>query len=134
MSNDLTITAQPSRPLLLYDGDCGFCRRWVARCQRATRGLVAFAPFQDEAVGRQFPGIPLPDLEQAVHLILPDGSVCRGAEAVVRLLAAGGRLRWLAWLYVHFRLFAWLSEFLYRQVAGRRRSQCRVSCCPRLRD
>jgi predicted DCC family thiol-disulfide oxidoreductase YuxK len=37
------------RPIVLFDGDCGFCRFWVARWQARTRGLVDFAPAQQAA-------------------------------------------------------------------------------------
>ncbi len=111
------VQSPPARPLLVFDGDCQFCRRWIARWKFSTAGAVDYLPFQDPAVPAQFPEIPLADFEQAVHLILPDGSVCRGAEAVFRSLAEGGRHRWILRLYNKFPPFAELSETLYEEVA-----------------
>jgi predicted DCC family thiol-disulfide oxidoreductase YuxK len=46
----------PSKPLMVFDGDCHFCRRWVERWREMTRGEVDYAPSQE--VGAQFPEIP----------------------------------------------------------------------------
>src|SRR5216683_2103458 len=63
------------RPTLIYDGECGFCRRsvdWVRRRDREHR--LVLLPFQDEdRVARL--GIPLPALAAAMHLVRPDGRV-----------------------------------------------------------
>jgi predicted DCC family thiol-disulfide oxidoreductase YuxK len=106
--------------LLIFDGDCGFCRRWVSRWQRATGDALDYFPFQDGAVGRNYPEIPRAAFAEALHLILPDGSVCTGAEAVFRSLAAGGVKRWLLWCYTWLPLFAGMSELGYREVAAHR--------------
>src|SRR6266478_415855 len=66
-----------TRPTLIYDGDCGFCRRSVDLLQRWDREQrIALVPFQDQARVAAF-GIPLPALAAAMHLILPppDGQV-----------------------------------------------------------
>jgi predicted DCC family thiol-disulfide oxidoreductase YuxK/uncharacterized membrane protein YphA (DoxX/SURF4 family) len=111
------VQSPPARPLLVFDGDCQFCRRWVARWKSATGEAVDYLPFQDAAVPARFPEIPPADFEEAIHLILPDGSVSRGAEAVFRSLAEGGRHRWLWRLYQKFPPFAEVSETLYEEVA-----------------
>ena len=117
MPDDLRVQSPPPKPLLVFDGDCGFCRRWIARWKRATGEAVDYQPFQDDAVTRQYPEIPRADFEHSVHLILPDGSVYRGADAVFRSLAAGGKHRWMAALYRKMPSFADLSELLYEEVA-----------------
>jgi lipase maturation factor 1 len=117
MPETIRVQSPPAKPLLVFDGDCQFCRRWIARWRAATAGAVEYLPFQDAAVTSQFPEIPLKDFEEAVHLILPDGTVSRGAEAVFRSLAAGGRQRWLLRLYQKFPPFVEVSETLYEEVA-----------------
>jgi predicted DCC family thiol-disulfide oxidoreductase YuxK/uncharacterized membrane protein YphA (DoxX/SURF4 family) len=117
VSQELRVQSPPSKPLLVFDGDCQFCRRWIARWKNATGDAVDYIPFQDESVASQFPEIPREDFEQAVHLILPDGSVSRGAEAVFGSLAEGGSYRWLLRLYRKAPTFADLSELLYDEVA-----------------
>jgi hypothetical protein len=48
----------PSRdkPLLVYDGDCSFCKIWIEYWKTLTVDLVSYAPFQEVAGG--FPNIP----------------------------------------------------------------------------
>jgi predicted DCC family thiol-disulfide oxidoreductase YuxK/uncharacterized membrane protein YphA (DoxX/SURF4 family) len=103
--------------LLVFDGDCCFCRRWVTRWRRATLDTVDYLPYQDPSILSRFPEIPAADFEQSVHLILPDGTVRHGAEAVFRSLAESGRHRWMIGLYHKFSPFAELSETLYEEVA-----------------
>ncbi len=117
MPQEPRVLLPPLKPLLVFDGDCQFCRRWIARWKHAVGDAVDFLPFQDETVTGRFPEIPRQDFEEAVHLILPDGSVCRGAEAVFGSLAEGGRQRWLLRFYRKMPTFADMSELLYEEVA-----------------
>jgi predicted DCC family thiol-disulfide oxidoreductase YuxK len=68
--------------VLIYDGNCGFCRRWVARARRLDwHDRVRFLPMQDREAGR-VSGRSSHALAQAVHLVRPDGKVFAGAAAV----------------------------------------------------
>lgn len=111
----------PRKPLLIYDGDCGFCLRWVGRWKRITGSAIDYLPFQDKAISQQFPKIPREALETAVHLIEPDGSVTSGAEASFRALAVNPRYARLPRWYQGSRLFAKAAEAIYRLVARNRR-------------
>jgi len=61
------------RPLLIFDGDCGFCRAWVEYWKSLTGERVRYAPFQE--VGEQFPQVSREEFVSAVKLILPDGKM-----------------------------------------------------------
>lgn len=114
------VAVPPARPLVIYDGDCAFCGRWVSYWQQLTGTRVEYRPYQDATVLKAFPEIPPTDLETAVHLVEPDGMVYRGAEAVLRIEAKSARGgRWLRW-YEASSAFAWLAEKLYRLVARHR--------------
>ncbi len=116
-----------TRPTLIYDGDCGFCRRSVDLLQRWDREQrIALIPFQDQARMAAF-GIPLPALAAAMHLILPapDGRVLAGADAVPELLRLLPGKRWLALgfrvpgvLPVARRLYAWIARRRHCLVRG----------------
>ncbi len=105
-------------PLLVFDGDCGFCRAWVDIWRRRTGDRVNYAPYQQVAAG--FPGIPRQDFAVAVKLMMPDGTVYSGAHAVFVLLSlVPGKRRWL-WWYERVPGFATISEFAYRVIAAHR--------------
>ncbi|HEY6865790.1 MAG TPA: lipase maturation factor family protein, partial [Candidatus Eisenbacteria bacterium] len=108
----------PAPPLLVYDGDCGFCRAWIARWRHATGERVEYAPYQE--VAPQHPGIPLEAFRRSVQLIEPDGSRCEGAEAVFRALAYAPGGGWPLRLYRGLPGFAAASEACYRAVASHR--------------
>jgi predicted DCC family thiol-disulfide oxidoreductase YuxK len=107
-----------NRPLLLYDGDCGFCRFWVARWQAVTRGAVDFAPAQAEAA--RFPQITQEAWTRSVQLITPEGAVYAGAEAVFRTLAYAPGRGWALALYRHLPGAQPATEAAYRLVAAHR--------------
>ncbi len=109
----------PQKPILIFDGDCNFCRRWVARWKAQSRGAVEFAPYQERA--RDFPKIPPQKFQESVYLIESSGRVTRAAEAVFETLAVSSlRGKWLRGLYRSLPGFAWISESFYAFVAGRR--------------
>ncbi len=116
------------RPTLIYDGECGFCRRSVDLVRRWDREhRLVLVPFQDEARVARL-GIPLPALAAAMHLVRPDGRVFAGADAAPEILrlVPGGRL--LAWLFrvpgvlpVARRVYGWIARqrsCLVRGYAG----------------
>ncbi len=106
------------RPLLLYDGDCGFCRFWVARWRSVTRGAVDFTPAQREA--SRFPQIAPGAAARAVQLVMPNGEVYAGAEAVFRVLAYAPEERWKLGLYRHLPGFRPLADWIYTRIAAHR--------------
>ncbi len=110
----------PAKPLMLFDGDCHFCRHWIERWRQATGSAVDYEPFQKTAA--VYPEIPSSAFERAVQLIEPDGQVFSGAEAVLRALACGDRwlADWMLRLYQRSRLFAAMADGAYAVVAQNR--------------
>jgi predicted DCC family thiol-disulfide oxidoreductase YuxK len=110
----------PVKPVMLFDGDCGFCRRWIRRWQQSTGDAVDFIPFQDDSVARLYPELPREALAESIHLIEPDGAVSRGAEAVFRSLATNPAHRWPLRACQRFPALGRAAEGAYRFVAGHR--------------
>ena len=108
----------PERPLVLYDGTCGFCKTWIARWRERTGDAVDYAPSQTE--GPRFPEIPLSSFAEAVQLVLPDGSVLSGAESVARLSALPRGRGVFEWVYRRVPGAAPASELAYRLIARHR--------------
>jgi predicted DCC family thiol-disulfide oxidoreductase YuxK len=110
--------ASPSRPVVVYDGDCGICRRWVDYWSALTGDAVAYRPYQEAAA--DYPDIPREDFRRAVRYIDVEGDVYGGAAATFRVLQhVPGRRAWW-WLYTHVPGFASVSEWAYGFLSRRR--------------
>jgi len=107
----------PEKPLLIYDGQCGFCRTWIDYYRGLTGDAVDYAPSQE--VAQNFPQIPAESFRQSVQMVLPGGSVISGAAAAFSTLGYAG-VQWPMWLYRHVPGFGAISEFTYRFIAARR--------------
>jgi hypothetical protein len=79
---------------------------------------VDYAPSQE--VAEHFPEIPREDFARSVQLVLPDGSVFAGAEAVFRSLSFAPRSSRLLAAYRRVPGFAAISECAYGVVARHR--------------
>ncbi|MDP8924543.1 MAG: DUF393 domain-containing protein [Chloroflexota bacterium] len=109
---------------VLWDGDCGFCRRAVAWAERRDRAeLLRPIPYQ------RAPSPPMsPRLRRAcsraVHVIAPDGRVYRAGRAALYILGVVG------WEPVARLLgvppLIWLVELGYRIVADNRSAFGRI--------
>ena len=91
-SSHLRVSVPPPKPLMIFDGDCHFCRRWIERWREITGGQVDYEPFQTAA--EKFPEIPRSEFQNAVQFIETDGRVFRAAEAVYRSLGYSRFHRW----------------------------------------
>ena len=120
MSRASSVTSPPATPVMIFDGDCNFCRRWISRWRQATGDRVEYLPFQDPGVWERFPGLRREDCEQAVQLIDVDGRIYSAAEAVFRALAFAPRKRWTLWLYQRMPGMAPVTEWFYHFVASHR--------------
>src|ERR1700722_11593604 len=97
-----------SKPVLIYDGYCGFCRIWLDYWRQLTGSRIEYVASQD--VGNRFPQIAPEAYAQSIQLVRPDGSVASGARAVCESLGKS-------------RVYSWISapsEFAYRIIAGHR--------------
>lgn len=118
------VSAVPQSPVLVFDGDCSFCRIWVGYWQSLTGDRVEYVPYQTDA-GR-FPDVPVSEFRKAVQLF-QGGAHYAGAEAVFRLFASRPDGAWALWLYRHVPGVAPLTEALYRFIAAHRNAGYRVT-------
>ncbi|KRT65892.1 MAG: hypothetical protein XU11_C0017G0018 [Candidatus Dadabacteria bacterium CSP1-2] len=118
---------QRTKPLLIYDGDCGFCRRWIARWESLTGDRVEYAPFQQ--VASEFPEIPKEQFEASVQFIEPSGKISSGAEAVFRTLTYVPGKQWMLWMYEKIPGAAHISEWSYHLVARHRTFFSKLTRC-----
>ena len=109
------------RPLVIFDGDCGFCRRTVERMKEITGDRADYAAAQE--VGEEFPSILPEEFTREVKLVETDGHVYGAAEAVCRLIFDAGKSPWSGvplWAYRKVPGVRWASETGYRFVAEHR--------------
>jgi len=111
--------APAERPLVVWDGECGFCRMWIERWREETGGRVDYAPYQE--IAERFPEIAWEDFARAVKFIETDGRVFSAAEAALRALAYGADTRWMLQVYRWVPGAAWCAESCYRFIAAHRR-------------
>ena len=117
--SQLRVSNPPPKPLLIWDGDCDFCRLWIERWREITAGEVDYITYQEAA--KRFPEIPTDEFNRSVVLIQPDGAMFFAAEAVYRSLAYRRSRKWLAWSYDHVPGFAAVSETGYGFIARHRK-------------
>jgi predicted DCC family thiol-disulfide oxidoreductase YuxK len=106
------------RPVLVYDGDCGFCTssvRFIERRIPTSAQIVAFQFADLDALGTTW--------ERAAHEVLwvdRDGRVRGGAPAVAALLMdAGGVWRALGAI-MRVVPVSWVARGVYRLIADNR--------------
>ncbi len=114
-----------ARPLLIYDGECGFCAYWARYWQALTGERVEYRPYQQ--VAAQHPEIPRADFQRAVQYLSPDGRRAQAAEASFLTLSHapgwGVGLR----LYRGLPGFAAVAERSYAFIAAHRPAFHRLS-------
>jgi len=118
--------------VIIYDGHCGFCRAQAGRLSGGD-GRIALRSFHDDGVLDDYPMLTYESCTQAMKLVLRNGHIYEGAEAVARALTirygALGRL----WLLYYVPGVRQLLDALYRWVAANRRSieECDTGQCRR---
>src|SRR5438477_865277 len=125
MKAPLRVSNPPLKPLMIWDGECHLCRRWIERWREITEGQIDYATYQEAA--DRFPEIPLEQFKRAIAFIQPDGKTFFAAEAVYRSLACRSSRKWLPWCYDHVLGFAAISEIGYSFIARHRKSGSAVT-------
>jgi lipase maturation factor 1 len=121
-------------PLLIFDGECRFCRKSVARLQAwAPEEIPAKA---SQECGQAFPDISCEDFEGAVQYIDRRGQRHTAARAIFQCMAEHGISRWPLRAYEKIPGLASVLEWGYRWVARNRSSISKVEfalCGPSLK-
>ena len=106
------------KPLVIFDGKCGFCRIWIEYWKQLTgTGWTTPHPrtwldASPDSAGK---------FGQSVQLVMPEGEVIPGARAVFTTLTYAPGMAWLLWVYEHVPGFAPVTEAaLYRLIAAQR--------------
>jgi predicted DCC family thiol-disulfide oxidoreductase YuxK len=114
------------RAVLIYDGECAMCRAsalWLMR-RALSRGQLEILPCRSGPRRERYPGITDAACMTAMQLVLPDGRVLSGADAVPELL---GRVRGWGWVATVFALPG-VRPIARRMYAWVARNRIRISC------
>jgi lipase maturation factor 1 len=111
------------KPLMIYDAECAFCLKWIARWRARTGASVEYRPFQEPGLLRRL-RIPRSDARRAIQLVV-DGRRYQGAEAVFRALSRVPGLR-VATAVARLPLIRAVCEWVYRRVARHRTLAARI--------
>jgi hypothetical protein len=130
MNDSQVSPMQPvSVPILLFDDQCGVCRRighWVQQSGESQSGQpsIVTRPIGDdaEALRSLHPDLDIWDAYATIHVLMPDGSMKLGGEAVAAVLQALHNSRWFAWIFAisifGFRPFQALLNLAYAILAA----------------
>ncbi|MCH2153280.1 MAG: lipase maturation factor family protein [Phycisphaerales bacterium] len=106
-------------PVVVYDGNCSFCRRWLKRYEAVCPPDRLAWCASDKAAGH-YPGISEDQFGKWLHLIHPDGTHARGAEAVFEIMHRVDLRAWPLRLYQWLPPFRGLCDGVYRLIADHR--------------
>jgi len=107
------------RPLMVFDGDCGFCRLWIERWRAVTGDRVEYRASQE--LGPELADVPAEAFAGSVQFFDKDGRRHDRAAAVFRSLATVSRVAKLAvWAYERVPGFAAVTNGAYGVVARNR--------------
>ena len=105
--NPFSTTAEAqAKPILLYNDECAICRRigaWVQKSAMSKSGDVSILaqPIGDnpKALRALNPKLDIWDAYATIHVLMPDGSMKLGGEAVAEVLRHLPNTKWFAWCF-----------------------------------
>lgn len=114
-----------TKPLMVYDGNCGFCKYWVIKWKKISGLEVDYKPYQE--VATQFKDLKVDHFKEAVRLINTDGSINNGPDAAYITYYNKGKATFLHKWYQEKKWFRGLSDLVYQWVADNRSFMSKVS-------
>ena len=115
-----------NRPVVVYDGECRFCRWSVTRIQRLDRdGQFEYLPRQAPGAEERFPLLKHSDFNTGLRLVPDAETVHVGADGVYQIYRRLPPLHLVAWLY-RVPVLTWLFRLGYALIARNRHRFGRV--------
>ena len=114
------MNSSTDKPVIVYDGSCNFCINQTNRIRKRDRlGVFEYLPRQDEGFEERFPQLLSEDFNSGLRLILHDGTILVGADAVHGICKNLKPWSWIAWMYLipPVRI---LARLLYNLIARNR--------------
>ena len=108
---------RPKHPVMVWDGECQFCKLCADRFNSLANDDIEFIPFQD--LPNKYPNVPDLDYKKSVVFFI-NNQTYTGAAAVFSFYNTIGK-KWPMRLYDRFKIFSKISEMFYRFIANNRR-------------
>lgn len=122
---------QSGGALIIYDGECRFCRSQIAILNRLDMwGVLTFESLHDPSIHIDFPDITHEELLKRMYVIDSDQSRYSGANAI-RYLSRKLMLLWPLAILLHIPYSMWLWNMVYNFIARNRyriAGKCTGSC------
>jgi predicted DCC family thiol-disulfide oxidoreductase YuxK len=121
-------TQTAMKPILLFNGECAVCRSiadWVKASSHLASGQTSIIvqPIGDDpdALRALNPNLDIWDAYETIHILMPNGSLKIGGEAVAQVLRSLPNCRWFAWSFAvsvfGFRPFQSILNIGYEMLA-----------------
>ena len=111
---------QDQKDVVLYDGQCNFCRSQIDTLRRLDgRDRLFFMSLHDPEVAKNYPDLTYEQLMEQMWIVTSKGERLGGAYAV-RFLSRLLPILWPIAPLMHIPGSMGLWQFLYRQIAKRR--------------
>ncbi|MFF7177984.1 DCC1-like thiol-disulfide oxidoreductase family protein [Streptomyces sp. NPDC008121] len=107
-----------TRPVLVYDGDCGFCTASAAAARRLLHPSCEFTAWQSADLALL--GVPQERAEYEALWVTPVGAVYGGAQAVAKLLLRAGGGWAVLGAVLSLAPVRWIAHVVYRVIADNR--------------
>ncbi|NUU19922.1 MAG: DUF393 domain-containing protein [Streptomycetaceae bacterium] len=107
-----------ARPVLVFDGDCGFCTKSVEAIERWLDPDVEITAWQHTDLGEL--GVTEERASEEVLLVTPTGEVYGGAEAFAKLLAYQRGVWSVPGAVMQIPPLSLLADQAYRLIADNR--------------
>jgi alpha-1,6-mannosyltransferase len=105
-------------PILVYDGDCGFCTQSVRVIERWIPTKARIVPWQFADLAAM--GTTPQQAQGEVLWVAEDGRVHGGAQAVAQLLVDAGGVWAALGTAIRIPPIRWIAHLVYRVIAANR--------------
>jgi predicted DCC family thiol-disulfide oxidoreductase YuxK len=102
----VTQMEKQTNPVLLFNDECAVCRtigRWVQTSAqgKSENAAIIVRPIGDDPEELRLlnPNLDIWDAYATIHVVMPDGSMKVGGEAVAEVLRDLRNTKWFAWIF-----------------------------------
>lgn len=120
-----------SKPILIYDGDCEFCRRSIAWYQAHDGGHINYLPRQSPERTQRFPQLNDPKHQGSIQLVMPNGDIRSGEFGIATALTLLSGWQWRSLGYfIKAPGILFFAHIIYKWIAkNRHRFRCNDGSC-----